>query len=65
MNTTKKHKPAAREFRSWAKGRSAYLGLSLTEIAETIGRSRGAVSRAVNRGEFPRVCEEIRKALAE
>jgi IS30 family transposase len=64
MHTNKNLTPRARSFRKTAKGQLADLGLSVTTLAVRIGKSRNAVSRAINRGEFPRVQDAIRKELA-
>ncbi|HEX7861042.1 MAG TPA: hypothetical protein VF773_11985 [Verrucomicrobiae bacterium] len=64
MHTNKTLTPRARNFRKTAKGQLADLGLSVTALAVKVGKSRNAVSRAINRGEFPKVQERIRKELA-
>lgn len=63
MHTNETLTPRAREFRRWAKVRLAERGLTVTEIAQRICKSRNAVSRSINRGEFPRVQKAIRQAL--
>jgi hypothetical protein len=55
---------AARRFRRWAKGELASHGRTVTDLATSIGKSRNAVSRAINRGEFRNVQEAIRRELA-
>jgi hypothetical protein len=67
MNTNKKRVVDARinrEFCAWVKGLLAYRGMSLSSLAVNINRSRGAVSRAVNRGEFHKVQSEIKIFLS-
>jgi IS30 family transposase len=64
MHTNKNLTPMTREFRRWAKGELAAQGQTVTGIARHIGKSRNAVSRAINRGEFLGVQKQIRKALA-
>lgn len=64
MHTNKNLTPRARNFRKAAKGELAALGLSVKALAVRLGKSRNAVSRAINRGDFPRVQEAIRKELS-
>lgn len=64
MHTNKNLTSRARNFRKAAKGELAALGLSVKDLASRIGKSRNATSRAINRGEFPRVQERITRELA-
>ena len=38
--------------------------LTVTKLAQNIGRRRDTVSQAINRGKFPRVCRQIKEAIA-
>jgi hypothetical protein len=64
MNTKQKHTDCARDFRGWAKGELARQRLSVTALARVLGKSRMAVSRAINRGEFPGVQLKIKAHLS-
>jgi hypothetical protein len=64
MDTNQKLTDSASEFRGWAKGRLAARRVSVGHLARKLRKSRGAVSRAINRGEFPRVQKAIRRELA-
>lgn len=64
MDTNKNLTSRARNFRKEAKGELAAMRLSVTQLAQKVKKSRGAVSRAINRGEFPSVQAAIRKELA-
>lgn len=64
MDTNQKLTDTASEFRGWAKGKLAARRLSVGRLARRIRKSRGAVSRAINRGEFPSVQTAIKKELA-
>lgn len=64
MHTNKNLTTRARTFRRDAKGELAAIGLSVTDLAIRVRKSRNAVSRAINRGEFPRVQAAIKKELA-
>lgn len=63
MHTNRNLTNHARQFRRAVKADLADRELSVTRLAEQIGRSRNAVSRAINRGEFPAVQNKIREAL--
>lgn len=56
-------KSATRKFAGLVKGALAEHRLSVTALAEQIGKSRNAVSRAINRGDFPHVQSLIRNTL--
>jgi transcriptional regulator with XRE-family HTH domain len=39
-------------------------GMTVTDLAERLGKSRENVSRAIHNGQFPSINKRIRKALA-
>lgn len=63
MHTNRNLTEAARRFRRAAKGELGARQLSITSLASDLGKSRNAVSRAINRGEFRGVQKMIKERL--
>lgn len=63
MHTKRNLTNHARQFRRQVKAELADREITVVSLAETLGKSRNAVSRAINRGEFPSVQRLIAGAL--
>lgn len=63
MHTNRHAGESASKFRRAVKVALAQRDWTVDYLAERIGRHRNSTSRAINRGEFPKVREAIRKEL--